>query len=364
MTQPAYTFELSDATGQSLTDAGLVDHDGVTLTWQDGTAPDTASFSVPVDSLAAAEILNTETAGEPDREVLLAAYRSSTGLEADRELVFHGAICVDDLKGSSRRLAVVAFSPDEILDQRFTVGQFAPTDCGLLIKQLVDETNTNDGETGIETNASWITTSTTIDIDARQNRPSIQSLRGQWAQMLDGCESWIVPVALAAGKFGRLYAAPRRGAANTDVVFAFGDGTDANCLDMTRGRNTRRVVNDARAYTDQGLAATKTDEVSAAAIRRRLAYESMSGVSDQALLDKRAQGRVDALGTRGAVAEYSCVVDVNAPRLHDEYAIGDTVTLHYRDGAVEFVVERRVRAASVLVTPEGIEIPTSVEVRG
>ena len=361
MSDPTIVFDLTDANGNPLTEGGLRDHENATVTWQDSTAADLVTMQIPLDHDAAAEILNTETSGAPDRNVYVKAYRSPTGDAADRRLVFHGPVWVDQVLGRQRQLAIVACAPDIVLTKRPTITQYAPTDCGLLLKSMIDTTNSTDGETGIATDTTWITSSSTIDVDARQNRPTIQSLRAQFAQQLDGCESWIVPIEYAAGKIGRFYAAPSRGSMTT-VVFAYGEGTQANVVNMTRARDTGKIVNEARGITDGGLSSTKTDTASVSAIGRLIEYVSLTGETSQSVLDARTQGLVDRLGSRDAVAEYAIDVDSGSPRLWDDFDIGDSVTLLFRDAGVEWEVVKRVRSATVSVDQTGTEIPTRVEV--
>ncbi len=360
MTYPTIVFDLTDTNGTPLTEGGIRDHENASCTWQDGTAPDVISMSIPLEHDAAAAILNLETTGAPDRNVLLKAYRSPTGRADDRTLVFHGPVVVDQVLGKQRQLAIVAAGPDWILQKRPTLAQYVPTDAGTLLKTMIDTTNTSDGETRIATDSSWITASTTVDVDARQNRPSIQQLRTQFTQMVDGPETWIQPIELAAGKVGRFYAAPRRGA-DTSVVFAFGDGTEANVEDMTRARDTMKLVNDARGYTDAGLSSTKTDEVSAAAIGRLIEYVSVSGAT-QTQLDAQMQGRIDVASTRDLVAEYAIAVSDASPRLFDDFVIGDGVQLVFRDSGVAWHVTKRVKSATVLVDASGVEVPSQVVV--
>lgn len=358
---PSWIIDVVDSAENPLTDAGLVDYDLAEFTFQDTGNPDLFACTVPLDSETARAIIAPEITNE--RDVYIRGYRTPTGSELDRELKFYGAVRFDQVLGAQKRLAFVAASPDVILQQRFTLAQFAPMDLGLLVKEMVDDTNADDGETGILTDAAWITASSTIDLDARQNKPSIASMIAQFAGMLDGVECWTEPMELSAGKIARLYAAPSRGG-SSDAVFAFGAETDANCLDMTQSRDRAKVENDVRAFSDALTSAAAVDAVSVAALRRLVALVSMTGETNQSVLDARAQGRLQQRSTLAKVAEYTCVPDTNAPRLFDDYEIGDSVGVYFREGFVEWDVSQRVRLAKIAIDIEGNERPSGVEFRG
>lgn len=357
---PTWTFEAVDVNGTPLTEAGIVDHEATEVAVQGVGNPDLVSFAVPLDSETAYAVIAPDVPN--DRDVYIKGYRSPTGGELDRTLEFYGPVRVNQVIGAQKRLAIVAAGPDVILTQRPTAAQFPPTDLGLLIAAMVDQTNLEDGETGILTSALWIAASSMIDVDSRQNRPMISAMIQQFAGMLDGVECWTVPMELAAGKIAELHAAPRRGVV-TDVVFAFGDETESNCVDMGRVQDDSKIVNDARGYTDLGLTSQKVNTASVAAIRRLIEYYSYTGETSQAALDARTQGRLDERSTRDAVSQYTAVPTLDAPRLYDDFNIGDTVGLYFREGAAEWDVRQRVRTAKLAIDTNGLETPAGLEFR-
>lgn len=346
--------------GTPLLTGGITEWDGFEVAEAEGGVPTSLVIGLPLETDAAQTIAAT-SGDDADVQAYIKAYRSPTGGDADRVLRVYAPVIVDQVQGAAGLLLATAIEPMEILAQRFTLGQFAPTDLGELIFDMIDETNLTDGETGIRVDHANITATSSIDLDARTNIPSIASIISQFFGMLDGVETWSRPIELAAGKIAELYASPTRGVV-TDALFAYGPGTEANCTDMGRTRNTASVGNDQRGYAELLTQESRTNAASIAAVRRRIAYTSFTGETSQTVLGLRTQGLVDRFGSRRAVAEYTIAPDENAPRLYDDYDIGDTITAHFSDG-VEWEVQQAVSSAKVIVDESGIESPGAVTVR-
>lgn len=353
--------DLVDVNGRPLTEGGLTLASAGVLTEQSGAAPKMFQCLVPLDA-EQAEVLG----GDDEIDAYVKLYRTIEGGNVtDRILKFYGSVWVDEIQGAAGVLMLTALDQLAVLAKRYTDAQFPPTDLGEMLKQMVDTTNSTDGDTGIRTNGANITASSSIDTDLRSNRPTVLSMADQFSGLLDGCETWLEPIELDDGKIGDLHVAPRRGTTSA-AVFGFGPGTDDNCSDMGRTRDKMNVENDAHGYSDV-LTSNRYDATSIAALRRLVGYTSFTGETSQDALDARTQGRLGQRSTRGRVAEYRAALASNAPVLYDDYNIGDDVTLQFRKGRIAWDVQQRAVMAKVKLVPSAnglIEQPDSVEFRG
>lgn len=354
-----WVFDLVDANGQTVTEAGL-SPSGSAYTAQAGSAPAVFECFLPLsDPLAGLISL------EDDAEYLIKGYRTPTGGTVyDRELEFYGSIWVDELQGIANgvsQLRLTAYDQLATLSKRFTEASFVPSDMGLLLATIIDDTNTTDGETGIELSADYVTASSIIDLDARTNRPSIQSIMQQFLTTLDGVECWLEPIEYTAGKISRFYAAPRRGGAASGAVFGFGPGTESNCEQLTRTRDKAKIENVVNGYADTLTVEQKLNATSVAALRALVGWQSFTGETNQSSLGARTQGRLSERDTMRKISEYKATVGPDAPRLFDDYQIGDYVTLDFREESVEWNVSKRVVSSQVLISDTGVEIPGQVE---
>jgi hypothetical protein len=349
---------LIDAAGNRLSENGVAAAEGVSFSFP-AFGWSMMQCALPVDSIEAAVVCQ-----DTYQPYLQAWIQPDGGTVADRVLRFQGPVWVDEVNAEQGLVMVTAFDPMIYLTKRFTLAQFSPTDLGALLKAMIDTTNSTDGETGIRTNAANITASSTIDLDARTNKPSIASLVGQFQSQLDGVESWVEPITLAAGKMCDFYAAPTRGITRSGVVFAYGEGTLANCDQMTRTRNKDLMENDSNGYADTLTATPATDATSIAAFRRLVGYTSLTGETSQAVLDARVQGRKDERYTPARIAEYKASPGVDAPQIFEDYEPGDTVTVHYREGELEWKVPQRIMLAKIPVSDNGELLPAQLDFRG
>lgn len=357
-----WTADLVDVNGHPLTEGGLTLASAGVLTEQYGAAPKMFQCLLQLDA-EQAEVIG----GDDEIDAYVKLYRTiDGGTVNDRVLKFYGSVWVDEIQGAGGVLMLTALDQLAMLAKRYTDAQFAPTDLGSMLKQMVDTTNSTDGETGIRTNSANITASSTIDTDLRSNRPTILSMADQFHGLLDGCSTWVEPIELTDdGKIGDLHVAPRRGT-SSGAVFGFGPGTDDNCSDMGRTRDKMHVENDAHGYSDV-LTSNRYDDTSIAALRRLVGYTSFTGETSQDALDARTQGRLNQRSTRGRVAEYRASLASNAPVLYEDFNIGDDVTLQFRKGRIAWDVQQRVVMAKVKLVPSAnglIEQPDSVEFRG
>lgn len=352
----SWTFDLVDVNGVPLTDGGFHTYNDLLMTFQRG-APAVLTCTIPLTHHTAQTIASSNEADY----YLKGYWQPEGGTAADRILKLYAPVWVDEVVGQNGAdvVSIVAADPMIILGKRFTSAQFTPQDLGAIAKSMVDTTNTTDGETGIQTSASYVTTSSSTDLDLRENKPSILSLLEQFDGQLDGATTWIVPQELSGGKIGQLWVAPRRGG-ETTAIFAYGPGTLANCSAMRRSRDKGKIENTIVAYSDT-LTTTKTDATSVAALRNLVAYYSATGETSSTQLGALAQGRLDARGTKASVAEYACTPTQAAPELFTEFDIDDDVCLHFRKG-LEFYVQQRVVSATIRVK-DGLQFPEQVEFR-
>lgn len=359
----SWTLGLVDVNGNPLTEGGLTLASKAVTTLQPST-PMMIQALLPISSDEAAAI-----AGDTETDAYVVGYRTPAGGGIEqRRLRFYGSVWVDEVQGAEGVVMLTALDQMAMLAKRFTNAQFAPADLGNLLMQMVDTTNSVDGETGILTDALNITPSSTIDLDLRTNTPTIMSVAQQFAGQLDGCETWVEPIDLASGKMCELFVAPRRGGAS-DAVFGFGTGTEDNCTDMSRTRDKMLIENDVYGYADGLVTSNKFDATSVAALRRLVGYTAFTGETEQTVLDARTQGRLADRSSRAKIAEYRATPASNAPALFDDYDIGDDVTLHFHKGAIEWQVRQRAMMAKLELRPGGPgeplrEFPAEVEFRG
>lgn len=358
-----WTIDIVDINGNSVTEAGIETvAKSKQFTFQLG-APDIFTCMLPLTSYEASVVAsNSETSVASLGKCYVKAYRQGAN-ESAKTLRFYGPAWIDEVQGGGGgngvdMLALTAFDPSIMLTKRYTV--VADTDdLGTLLKEMVDTTNTNDGETGIRTNSANVSASSTGTIDYSTQRTLISQVRDSFFNQLDGCEAWINPIELASGKIGDLYVALSRGQDSTWCEFGYGESTAANCRSMSRVRNMSEVENDINASSENLTAAQKTDATSVAAYRRHMSYPTYTGEKIQSQIDARAQGRLDWRKTPERVAVYQAEpagqAD-NLPVLFDDYDIGDTVTLNFNKG-VAFTVPQRVYSATLDVNDQGVEIP-------
>ena len=348
-----WVFDLVDAIGRSVTGGGLYNATDITLTFQSLAQPSSLQMRLPVDSQDAALILNN-----PNTRYFVKAYRTrSGGVVGDRVLRFYGSVEVDEISG--RDVVITAVDPMVVLAARFTSAVYASQDVGTTIKAIVDATNTTDGETGVQTSSAYITASISQPFDASQNTPSIASVVQEIAQQQDGPDAWIVPQEYAAGKIGKLYVSASRGAASS-AVFGYGNGTNGNCRSMGRVIDRTKVANDIRGTGENVAASAQTDATSINALGRRVEYVQFVGEKSATVVASKARGRLNRRSKPATIAEYTVEPDYGAPVIFDDYNIGDTVTLDYRNGAVSWTAKPRVVSATVTVNNAGHEQPAQI----
>jgi hypothetical protein len=349
----SWVFDLVDRAGRSVTSGGLTLARDITLTFQGESNPNSVQLVLPADCAEAAIILQN-----PDALYYVKAYRTpDRGSILDRRLRFYGSVEVDEVQG--KELILTAVDPLGLLASRYALSTVAAQDAGTTIRQLVNTSNSNDGETGIQTNASWVTSSVSLPFDGAQSAPSILAVMQEYSGTLDGPDCWVEPVEYAAGKIGRLYISPGRGV-DSGAVFGYGFGTVANTRSMGRVIDRSKIANDIRASGEGVTAANQTDATSITALGRRVEYVQYTGEPSVSVVRNNARGRLNRRSRPLLIAEYSCEPDYGSPEIFDDFNIGDTVTLDYRYGNVRWIAKPRVVSATITVNNAGREQPAEL----
>lgn len=348
-----WVFDLVDRNGRGVTSGGLTLARDITITFQGLANPNSLQCTLPVNCKEAALILNNA-----NTQYFIKAYRTpSGGSILNRSLKFYGAVEVDELNGSD--LVLTAVDPLYGLQFRFTTATIASQDVGTTIRTIVNTTNTSDGETGVQTDSTWVTASVSQAFDGSQNNPSVLGVLQDYAKQQDGPDSWVSPIEYASGKIGRLYVSPNRGT-NSAAVFGYGDGTVGNCRSMGRVIDRSKVANDVRPTGDSLVGTPQTNATSISAMGRRVEYVAYTGDTVLASINAKARGRLNRRSRPSTIAEYTVDPDYGAPALFDDFQIGDVVTLDYRNGVVRWTAKPRVLSATVRVNLAGHEQPADV----
>ncbi len=349
----SWVFDLVDRAGRSVTSGGLTLARDITISFQGESNPNSLQLTLPVDCAEAAIILQN-----PDALYYVKAYRTpNNGSILDRRLRFYGSIEVDEVQGSD--LILTAVDPLGLLASRYALSTIATQDAGTTIRQLVNTSNSGDGETGIQTSAAWVTPSVSLPFDGAQSAPSILGLMQEYAGTLDGPDCWVEPIEYASGKIGRLYISPSRGV-DSGAVFGYGYGTVANTRSMGRVIDRSKIANDIRASGESVTAANQTDATSISALGRRVEYVQYTGEVNASVVQNNARGRLNHRSRPLFIAEYSVDPDYGCPELFDDFNIGDTVTLDYRNRRVRWIAKPRVVSATITVNNAGREQPADL----
>lgn len=359
MSQPLWQFALYDASDNWLTDLSL--GTGRTITFQ-LRAPHVLTMQLPLTSRAAGFLAAGDT--------YVKGYRTPAGGRAayDQVLRFHGPAWIDDLQGGGSgngvdTIKLTAMSPMIYLAKRFTTEAYpSATDRGTIILDLLDATN-DDDDTGIATDAAQVASSSTTTVDWSDAKVSLLEVIDQFGAALDGCDAEIEPIEYDDGKIGRLVVHDSQGSDRSDdVVFGYGPATIANCLGMNRVRNAGLIDNDVLGYSDT-VSANWINSTSIARYRRQYADVSYTGETSEDEISSRTKGWLDDHETLDAVAEYALTAGPRAPRLFDDFEIGDRVSLWFAKGAVEFAVAQRVYAATLAIADAGVETISGLETK-
>lgn len=355
MQTPVWQFALGDVNGNNLSN---------------GEMPLGSNRAITFQHLAPALFTCMIPCTHPDAGVIAAGsayvrgYRTPVG--GTKALRFSGPVWIRQVQGGVNggfdSLMLVAMDPMIYLTKRFTTATITTQDRGAAIKGMIDTTNSTDGETGIRTNSANITASSTISTDYSNAKQDLQSVISDNGTALDGCETWLLPIELTGGKIADLYCGPKRGSIQNNAVFGYGPGTKSNCNAMSQSEDLTNMVNDVLGFTDT-QASNWTNNASIAAYRRLMADISMTGETDAAVISARTKGYLDRHADPASIAEYNLTATSRAPRLFDDFNIGDTVWLDYRKGYVSFQTQQRVYAATLAINDNGAETISNLDLR-
>lgn len=347
---PTWQYWMVDEAGNTLADLSLLR--GVTISYP-RRGPATLQGALPLTSAAAAAI--------PDGAAYVKAYRTINGTKTLR---FYGPLELDEVSGDgdSGAVTITAYDPLVYLATRYTGLAYTATQRATIIMGLVDEANTDD-DTGIRTSASLLESTPATTVDFAADRPTVASVIDQFAEAVDGCDVEVIPTELASGKIGDLYVYASRGSVNTGVCFGFGPGTNANCTGMRRIRNRSLIANEVTGFYGGGSSVNYTDPTSINTYRLRQSEQNLTGESSATEAAQRTNGYISGHVDANAVAEYSVTAGPRAPRLWDDFVVGDTVTLDFAY-SLEFQATQRVENVTLTINDEGVEYASEIALRG
>lgn len=347
MTQPVWTFGLYNSAGSLLADLSVASNRTLTSTLN---APTVLSFNIPASHPAAALITPAAT--------YIRAYRR---VDSTNTLRFHGPVWMDETSTGQGidTLQVTAADPMIRLGRRYVTPSYTSTDRGAIIQDLIADANT-DAETGIQTTSATIETSSTITTDYEIERPAILDVIQQYADATDGCDTVIDPIEYSSGKIGQLNIYARRGSNQAGAIFAYGAGTLANCLSINRIRNADNLANHVLAVEDTvtTIWQNTTSQTTYGRIETAL---SLQGDTNVASMTARTRRYLDTHDDINDIATYQIVAGPRAPRLYDDFNIGDTVQVHYRGAQLEYQTTQRVTSCTIAIDDSGRETISQLE---
>ncbi len=351
MAQPHWQMGLYNQAGNLLADLSLATDRQLTLQLNQ---PTVCSFTLPLTSSAANLV-------EPG-STFIKAYR--TDLTNTKTLRFYGPVWVDELQTSGGngidQIAVTAFDPMIYLSRRYTTSAFANTQRGTIIKTILDTTNTAN-DTGIQTNSALIASSATISVDYAEENPTILDVITQHSEALDGVDVGVSPIEYSAGKIAQLNVYNRRGIIRQGAVFAYGANTISNCVSVTRTRNADMVANYVIGTAELG-SVTYQDATSRNTYKRLETVVSYTQETSSSVLANRTKYYLDTHTDPSMVAEYSITPGPRAPRVFDDFEVGDTVPVVFDQGVV-FQTTQRVYSVSVNIDDTGREAISALQTR-
>lgn len=355
MAQPFWHFVLADVAGTTLADINLASSRQVSYQLNGASS---CSFQLPLTSSNAA-VVNPGSS-------YIKAYRTSavTGLKT---LQFYGPVWVAEEQGGGAgngvdQLKVTAYDPLIYLGKRFTTATYAatPTDQGAILKALVDTTNSAN-ETGIRTNAANIVASTTASPDWSTSKVDLLQIMQQFGDAFGGVDTALIPIELTGGKTCDLYVYNRRGGAKANAIFGYGSATVNNCFGMNRVRSMETVANDVLGFSDT-VSSNVVNTTSINSYRRLYADISLTEVTDPTVMANRTKGYLDTHDTPTSVQQLTINAGNAAPRLFDDFNIGDTVRVEFSKG-IAFDTSQRVWGCTVQIDDNGVETAATLDTR-
>lgn len=373
VTSPEWRFVLCDIDGNYLSDVSgcaLGKHFEFEL-----NRPAQCTFRVPADD-PRANIKHTD--GEPFLSCgnrTLKAYRLNpvTGVWTIR---FNGYVeKLTDISENTEVVysSVVCYDPQQLLNQRLVVSvdgnytrivKITSTQLSILAQALVERTNVNYGETGIDTTSGTFGTTTALPFVSQKEYvgPKLVEITNT-----NLCDVWFDPVDLFTGKMVVMNAAAMRGSDKNAAVFALGRDP-GNILNYTRDQDMSTFANDvilfsspAGALTENVITSRRQDAASITKYRRRQALDVDWDV-DQSTLDDVADAE---LLIRKVPRQTVSIVP--APQFSatpwDDYFLGDNIFVYTTDTATREGIAgtQRVYKISLDVDDDGFEKVTELQ---
>lgn len=340
---PDFSAVLADPTGIVLCDVRAP----MTIAFQRNAA---VSVSTPLDieEDAAATLVTALRDGLPRLKVYRRPDGASTGtliVNAPWAPMQEGGA---DAEAGLGQLAATFRGPFSILENRFTAASrvFTATDQGTIAWTLVDESNTNDGATGIRIGTIEATTARDRTYEDKQVAEAITQLTG----VIGGIDFEVVPVDEGAvcGAFN-VYAQQGTDATAT-AIFEYGVGSDTEGNVDNATRQTRYPVNKARVLGADGLRSEASDTASIAKYGTFMVVEQAVDVSEQATLDAKATAllRPDPI----KVVEFTPDPALG-PQPWDDFWLGDVVTFRARHGSFREDITVRINGITLEIDEEG-----------
>lgn len=320
----------------------------MTLTWARNGAF-TSEVALDIESDEASLLVRALRDGYPRLKLWVDTGNDPKPLVANAPWAPMKATGPDD-KDLANTLSAAFASPQRLLDRRATDGvrTFAATDQGLIMWTLVNETNVNEGSTGIRIG----TIEPTVARDRTYEDKQIGSALTEMSQVDGGPDFEIEPVdeGTVCGAFNVM---GRQGndlsTGENAVIFEYGPGTIGNVSHYDG--ETRDVVNKARVIGANGLRGTATDAASIAVYGTHMnPPEQMLDVSEQSTLDAKARALLQPAPVQVVAFDPDPVL---APQPIIDYWLGDTVRFRARHGCINVDLAVRVNVIQLAVDQEG-----------
>lgn len=275
----------------------------------------------------------------------LAPFSESLEETATMELVFRSPFARLSGDGSERG----RFTSDLVSGGIYEPQDFPypGTDAGQIAKTLIDDANAN-GNTGIATTGLIETTKPRIRTYQFANvGESIAELAG----LFDGFDFYETFVD-GASPMAVFNAVSKLGQDMPSVRFEYGPQTLSNVRSVNR--TTQPPINYVTALGANGLFSVRMDMVSITEYGLWPLQVSASDVTDQAVLDDKAQGalRPNPVRTIEFAPDFGLS---NCPKPWDDFWIGDTVRFYGRRGAFVENLSVRVNGFTVTIDESGFE---------
>jgi hypothetical protein len=341
--QPVWQLVAASSSGVNLTLLPLASD--MSVTYQLGGAS-VCEFSVPLTA--------------PDAELVR---RGTTRVKAYRDgaLRFHGIVWTVEKEASESGVAmmkVVAVDAyGTTLARRFSTAAYASTDQGTILKQLVDDAN-GISTTFVRTSSALVTASIPRSVDWALTRKSIADAFSEISSALDGTDWHLRPVDDGQTIAELVVYGGRRGSTRNEVVFGYGAATVANCSAMRETGSMDDIGTWLQGDGQGGAYWQWTNAAKVAEYGRYERYSSYTDVTSSAHLSGLVYNELVRSFDPQPLVGFTA--GVSAPRMFDEWDLGDTVRVHGARGALQVNTQARILGATLAVDANGVELASSI----